>query len=341
MTAHLTSNDLAFLKEFKLKFNRIGLCINYDKEKNCFSWVKESIDGQTYNTQMIEAFTQDLENDTQTHQYDIYSIEHINYKHSAEMEKFWDQVFLDENKTSTQFKIRFVKLVSHNTQFDKLLTLSSFHDSDFVLDIFKLKKTYDKVTSYDTNKDIQTLVRYHEYLLQRNVSLEQVQESFLAHIKNNQIDIDDKVLIEIFMMIFPKENLPILYQTFNIQKENTVMSVEKNALSIINLSEKQLISIDMDYNSMMKFFQTIQKKKKTFPKIYCLDEVNGQVKIAFASGVENEAKISLLFEQMVAHQYTWPGDKKNIFSLMEQIHEKVHLETILNGDVVHKNIQKI
>jgi CxxC motif-containing protein len=75
--------------------------------------------------------------------------------------------------------------------------------------------------------------------------------------------------------------------------------------------------------------------------MYCLDEVNGQVKIAFASGVENEAKISLLFEQMVAHKYTWPEDKKSIFSLMAQINEKVHLETILNGDVVHKNIQKI
>lgn len=343
MNTTLTTDDLSYLKKFKEQFNALDIVIAYDKPSNTFSWSESEDKGKFYNTYVIEAFISDLINGTHSYHYELYHYQH--YQNVVfNVEDFWDSIFTLPEKVSDLLKFRVYQLLNYQKEHFKYLCQYAYSagDTDLMLAIFKMKKHYpDFIDYYSDYGALDMVVKYHHFLIQKQVDVNIVKESFFNHIKDNQIQISDEVLIMAFLKIFPREKLNQLYQAFNLQVEPTFTHTQENALSILSLSVKQLLRSEFNFYGLNYFFKEYPKHQPNFPKMYALSEHKKTIDIAFESGPHHEEKVKRLFEQLIEKQYSWQSHQEQIIEIMNNIHELVYLEEKLSASNQKTGKQKI
>lgn len=209
------------------------------------------------------------------------------------------------------------------------------------MDILKRGTHYPGVL---TGSQLNEVSRYYKGLLGANTSRErEIKENFTEHIKNSIIKISESELIQLYISIFSNKDVTFLYDAFNMKKEETCLDVNTQALSIITLSKKQLMLINLGFQEilhMCSLFSTY----KNFPSFQPLAQDEEIIQITIESNPLSEKKVVLLFNLLVQSNYCFQADCqqefKNLFDLMAKINERIDLDYTMTHSQKIKEGQK-
>jgi hypothetical protein len=346
-----TPDDLVFIEWFKsIILEMEGYIIK--KNSHTFGWTYsietfwqyKSVD---YSQQMLDAFILDLDNETKTYQYNIYSMQ------NDDARKIIYSLSQLTDKTSSYLKLAMLNLFEgDNTFFTRLLEYAhEKNDSELMFNIFKKHIHYGNVVD-EKNSDSKTfagvLYHYRKLASLNKDDVYCVAQSFIEHIQNSDIIINENNLIQVFLQVFSKKELPLLYQAFNIQKENICVNVENNDCDYakITLSQKALISNKLYQHDIEQIIQLMTYLNLDFPSCQVSNFDNQYIDILVQKKEANsEKKIVMFFEQLVQGEYDLRVDElekfKTLKDISKQINEMFYLDSVIKSPSSNKNKLKV
>jgi hypothetical protein len=320
------------------------------KNEHTFLWTdKEYIFKEygelDYRRAMINAFMSDLRQGTKTYTYDICdkknsSIQDITYYLTQESRN---------SEQTINIQLRLLHLLENPDElFIRLLELAHHkQDSHFLLSVFKKSINYGDISN-DRNRELFTYTTYFYNRLFSEYHLDSttIIDSFIHHIKNSQIVIDEVTLIKEFLEIFPENSLPLLLNAFNLDHEEVFVKAEEKAYSKLTLSLKALVVAKLNKMNINHIIECIETLELDFPKMVISHETAIHLTLLVEKdNIQNEKKVMMLFEQLVARKYKFRDDEKEEFKtlkeLVKQINEVVYLNTTIDLGMDKKNKIKV
>jgi hypothetical protein len=331
--------DLKFIDQIRKGLSQVDAPVIKEPDTNTFKWVHrdyfiaQSPDGVDYKNEMIEAFIQDLENNTQTYHYNIYHWHQnlVNDLFEPLFDEFKGRCAVRNNGYSHYLRLRILETLKlHNEEFfQQLLKYSQLiNDVPLTLDVLKIGNSYEKeVVLKNAYTATQLIYTYNKLLSLNSVSIDEIKENFVSHIKNSHIKISESNLIGLYASIFSHEDLDFIYDAFHIEKEQ---SIKKNdsQFSIMSISLKNLITTPLNYDIIIQINSLLFQQNIDFPKCYILDEKNDAIQIITENKEGNEKKVMMLYEQLIATNYDYMQDSKGqkLLNLVAQVNEVINLD---------------
>jgi hypothetical protein len=209
------------------------------------------------------------------------------------------------------------------------------------MDILKMGTYYPGVL---TVSQLTEISRYYQALLGANPQLEnQIKNNVIEHIKNSKITVSETELIQFYISIFSSKDVSFLYDAFKMKKEEVCLEVKTQALSIITLSNKELMLINLEFQEVVQMCSLFYIYRN-FPSFYPFSQNKESIQITVESNVLSEKKVVLLFNHLVQSCYHFETDKKQEFKklleLMAKINDMVDLDSSLIAEKNTKHHQR-
>lgn len=341
MSTTMTEQDLSFITFLEKNLHQNLFYVSLSEDKKTFNWVDSKPEGQNYKEQMVNFLIQDLKNGTTSYNYNVFNSTNVYPSYIIE-------ALLSSHKRSVGFILRMFDLFGQQEThfFDKILsTANEYGNSELVLGILKKGYHYGKVENIYSNTSTVTLMHsYSKIISLKTITNEELEANFLEHIHNSTIDISEAELIRLYVNLFSDKNLDLLYQSFNIQKENHITQVVEKSFSVISLSLKNLMLSHVNY--VEEISKHLPILNNAFPKFTIFEQNAYTVDIITPKNELNEKKIVMLFEQLMEMKYPFSYDVNTGYPILlevsQKINEKVYLDSIVDGkEKRQKNKMKV
>jgi hypothetical protein len=339
MSITFTEHDLSFITFLEKNLHQNLFYASLSEDKKTFNWLDSKPDGEDCKEQMIYFLIKDLKNGTKSYNYNVFNV-------TNSYPSYLVEAFLASRKRSSAFTLRMFDLFGQQEAhfFDKILSVANeYSNSELMLGILKKGYNYSEL-NHDMPLELMRRA-YDKLIMLKQVPMEEIQDNFFEHIKNSHIKISEADLINLYLKIFSEENLDLLYQAFNIQKESDIVNISENTFSIISLSLKNLMVNRMYQHEIERIIILLPKLNSEFPKFSILEKNEYTLDLITLKNEINEKKIIMLFEQLMNSKYQFNEDEQNdkmILAITQQINEKVYLDSIVDGkENVKKNKMKV
>lgn len=338
---YLTEHDKNYIEKLKTACNAISWAAELENNTYYITCDRKTqfINKQASWIEMQEQFFNALVNQDNTYQFAFHR------KQNGSIDKPFDDIY--DAKASPWLVARMLALLDKSTFTLQVLLEDSLYafNIDVVSECLKQKFDYKHVNKisgkhyYNQFEQVCSLIK--EISKQNNTYQEELSSAFIDNIVASNLPnhIPKSYLLSEYNKVFNGVNISKLLKVLNIKTlDSAINQDEEIVLTTFKINYTVALSKNFNVSNIDKLIKHFPYQEISFPKFHLLASNVEHVTIAVENTEPHAKKLVLsLFDLLIENQYSVSEDKKNNFTILNTIVQKIKLNVSIENKETHKS----